>query len=89
MIVGVVRNAREGSLEGGFSDEVYLPLTPGREQAAMYVLLRTHTTPAETAAGLRRAVAGIDSLVPVTRVRSMDEVVANSVAAPRALAARC
>jgi predicted permease len=86
VIVGVVRNAREGSLEGGFSDEVYLPLTPGREQAAMYVLLRTHTTPAETAAGLRRAVAGIDSLVPVTRVRSMDEVVANSVAAPRALA---
>lgn len=86
VIVGVVRNAREGSLEGGFSDEVYLPLTLGREQAAMYVLLRTHTTPAETAAGLRRAVAGIDSLVPVTRVRSMDEVVANSVAAPRALA---
>jgi predicted permease len=86
VIVGVVRNAREGSLEGGFSDEVYLPLTPGREQAAMYVLLRAHTTPTEAAAGLRRAVASIDSLVPVTRVRSMDEVVANSVAAPRALA---
>ena len=86
VIVGVVRNAREGSLEGGFSDEVYLPLTPGRERAAMYVLLRAHTTPTEAAAGLRRAVASIDSLVPVTRVRSMDEVVANSVAAPRALA---
>ena len=86
VIVGVVRNAREGSLEGGFNDEVYLPMTPGREQAAMYVLLRSRTTPAETAAGLRRVVASIDSLVPVTRVRSMDEVVANSVAAPRALA---
>jgi ABC-type antimicrobial peptide transport system permease subunit len=52
----------------------------------MYVLLRSHTTPAETAAGLRRAVAGIDSLVPVKRVRALDEVVASSVAAPRALA---
>jgi ABC-type antimicrobial peptide transport system permease subunit len=31
-------------------------------------------------------VAGIDSLVPVTRVRTLDEVVATSVAAPRALA---
>jgi predicted permease len=86
VIVGVVRNARDGSLEGGFDDEVYLPMTPTRAQPVMYVLLRTHTTPAETAAGLRRAVAGIDSLVPVTRVRALDEVVALSVAAPRALA---
>ena len=86
VIVGVVRNARDGSLEGGFDDEEYLPMTPTRAQPVMYVLLRTHTTPAETAAGLRRAVASIDSLVPVTRVRALDEVVASSVAAPRALA---
>jgi predicted permease len=86
VIVGVVRNAREGSIEGELSDEVYLPMTPARENPVMYVLLRTHATPAETAAGLRRAVAAIDSLVPVTRVRAMDEVVATSVAAPRALA---
>jgi predicted permease len=86
VIVGVVRNARDGSLEGGFDDEVYLPMTPTRAQPVMYVLLRTRTSPAETAAGLRRAVASIDSLVPVTRVRALDEVVASSVAAPRALA---
>jgi predicted permease len=86
VIVGVIRNAREGSLEGGFHDEVYLPMTTGRERPVMSVLLRSRTTPAETADGLRRTVASIDSLVPVTRVRSMDEVVASSVAAPRALA---
>jgi predicted permease len=85
VIVGVVRNAREGSLEGGYDDEAYLPVTPARAQAEMYVLLRTHTTPAATAAGLRRVVASIDSLAAVTRIRTMDEVVANSVAAPRAL----
>jgi len=86
VVVGVIRNTRESSLEGQFHDEVYLPMTPGREQPVMYVMIRSHATPAETADGLRRIVAGIDSLVPVTRVRSMDEVVANSVAAPRALA---
>jgi predicted permease len=86
VVVGVIRNTREGSLEGEFHDEVYLPMTPARERPVMYVLLRSRTTPSETAAGLRRATAGIDSLVPVTRVRSMDEVVANSVAAPKALA---
>jgi predicted permease len=86
VVVGVVRNVREGSLGSDFNDEVYLPMAPTREKPVMYVLLRSHTTPAATAAGLRGAVAGIDSLVPVTRVRSLDEVVATSVAAPRALA---
>jgi putative ABC transport system permease protein len=86
VIVGVVRNAREGSLESDYHDEVFLPVTPQRQPAVMYVLLRTHTTPAEAVSGLRRAVASINSLVPVTRARSMDEVVSTSVAAPRALA---
>ena len=86
IVVGVVRNAREGGLEEGFSDEVFLPMTTGREQPVMYAILRTRTTASETAAGLRSAVGSIDSLVPVTRVRTLDEVVATSVAAPRALA---
>lgn len=86
IVVGEVRNAREGSLSADIEDQVYLPITPEREVPVMYVLVRTHTTPAETASGLRRAVARIDSLVPVTHVRSLDEVVATSVAAPRSLA---
>jgi predicted permease len=86
MVVGIVRDAREGSLAADIQDQVYLPITPEREVPVMYVLLRTHTTPAEAAAALRRAVASVDSLVPVTHVRSLDEVVAVSVAAPRALA---
>jgi len=86
VIVGVVRNASEGSLASDLDYQVYLPMTSVRESPVMYVLLRSHATPAETASGLRRVVASIDSLVPVTRVRALDEVVANSVAAPRALA---
>ena len=86
MVVGVVRNAREGNLAADIEDQVYLPIAPEREVPVMYVLLRTHTTSAEAAAGLRRAVSSVDSLVPVTHVRSLDDVVATSVAAPRALA---
>ncbi len=41
---------------------------------------------AEAAAGLRRVVKQVDPLVPVTRVRSLNEVVAASVSAPRSLA---
>lgn len=86
VVVGVVRNTHEGSLAGGFDDEVYLPMTPAREQPEMYILLRTHTAPDATASGLRRTVASIDTQVAVTRVRSLDEVVERSEAAPRALA---
>jgi len=63
-----------------------LPLTTERDRPVMYAMLRTHTSASEAAAGLRNAVAGINSLIPVTRVRTMDDLVASSVAAPRALA---
>jgi len=86
IVVGVVHNAREGSLAAGYGDEIFLPMTPTRQNPVMYALLSTHITTAETAEGLRSAVAGIDSLVPVTRVRTVDQLVSTSVAAPRALA---
>ena len=86
IVVGVVGNAHDTSLDTGYTDEVYLPLTPDREMSAMYTLLRTHSTPEEAAESLRQVVSQIDSLVPVTRVRSLDEVVSSSVAAPRAIA---
>jgi ABC-type antimicrobial peptide transport system permease subunit len=47
--------------------------------------MRTHSTPAEAAAELRRTVAELDTQVPVTRVRTLGEVVAGVVEAPRAL----
>jgi predicted permease len=86
VVVGVVSNTHGGSLAGGFGDEVYLPMTLAREQPVMYVLLRTRASAADAAAALRNAVAKLDPLVPVTRVRSLNEVVAASVSAPRSLA---
>jgi predicted permease len=84
-VVGVVSNAHDGSLASGFGDEAYFPLSPGHEGPVMYVLLRTRATPQEAASDIRRAVAGLDPQVPVTRVRSLDEVVASSESAPRSL----
>ena len=86
VVVGVISNTHSGSLAGGFGDEVYLPMTTTREQPVMYVLLRTRAGASEAAAGLRSVVKTVDPLVPVTRVRSLNEVVAASVSAPRSLA---
>jgi len=40
-VVGVVNNTHENGLATDFGEEVYLPLTPDREQPVLYVLLRT------------------------------------------------
>jgi predicted permease len=84
-VVGVVNNTHEGSLASGFADEVYLPMTPAQEHPTMYILLRTRMSPGAAAAELRRTVTEVDALVPVTRVRSLNEVIAMSQSAPRSL----
>jgi predicted permease len=86
VVVGVISNTHSDGLAGGFGDEVYLPMTPAQEQPVMEILVRTRATPAEAAEQLRTLVKQLDPLVPVTRIRSLNEVVAASVSAPRSLA---
>jgi predicted lysophospholipase L1 biosynthesis ABC-type transport system permease subunit len=85
LIVGVVGNTHYDSLQSGFGDEVYLPLTLAREQSSMSILLRSGLPASQTAPLLRRAVAALDPSAPVTHVRTLDEVVASSVSSTRAL----
>jgi len=86
VVVGVVSNTHHMSLSGNFGDEVYLPMTPADERAQMYVLLRTSLPLQDASSALRQTVTALDPQVPVTRVRSMDEVIAASESAPRSLA---
>ncbi|HEY1807258.1 MAG TPA: ABC transporter permease [Acidobacteriaceae bacterium] len=85
VVVGVVSNTHERTMASSFGDEVYAPMTAQLETPVMYVLLRTRATTEEAAGELRQAVAAISPEVPVTRVRSLDEVVAASKSATRSL----
>jgi len=85
IVVGVVTNTHHDSLRSDFDDEVYLPMTQGREQPSMSLLVRSRLPASELAPMLRSAVASLDPSVPVTRVRTLNEVVSNSVSATRAL----
>ena len=84
-VVGVVNNTHEAGLAGDFGDELYLPLTPARERPVLYVLMRSQATTQAAAGELRNAVADLNPAVPVTRVRSMNEVVAATQASSRAI----
>ena len=84
-VVGVVNNTHEGGLAGSFGDEVYLPLTPERERPVLYVLMHAQSSTQAAAGELRNVVADLNPAVPVTRVRSMDEVVAATQASSRSI----
>ncbi|HEV2278633.1 MAG TPA: ABC transporter permease [Acidobacteriaceae bacterium] len=85
VVVGVVNNTHEQTLASSFGDQVYAPMVPLLEQPVMYVLVRTQLTTEQTAAQIRQAVAEVNPQVPVTRVQSLNEVVAASESAPRSL----
>jgi hypothetical protein len=86
IVVGVVSDTRHESLEKGAGWEVYLPLNPGNEKPVMNIVLRSSVGTGEVAKGLRKIVAELEPRVPVTRVRTMDEIVAASTSTPRSLA---
>jgi predicted permease len=85
VVVGVVSDTHEGSLSSGFSDEIYAPMNRTNEQPVMYALLRTRASTQQAADALRQAVAQVDPQVPVTRIRTLNEVVAASDSASRSL----
>jgi predicted lysophospholipase L1 biosynthesis ABC-type transport system permease subunit len=84
-VVGIVNNTHEGGLAANFGDEVYLPLTPAREQPVLYVLMRSQSTTVAAAGELRNTVADLNPAVPVTHLRTLNEVVAETQASSRAV----
>ncbi len=84
-IVGVVGDVRDEGLAKSAAWEIYLPF--GQEmEPAMYVVLAVEGDPARSGAALRRAVAEMAPDVPVSRLRTLDGIVAASVGAERSTA---
>lgn len=78
-IVGVVAEARAGSLTGEqFRGHYYIPLA--QDPAARFFLtVRTATEPVAVISSLRAAVTGIDADLPLFDVRTMEERIATSL----------
>jgi putative ABC transport system permease protein len=81
-IVGVVGDVRHEGLGEEPSPAVYVSQLQAPVPFMRYVV-RTAGDPARAAAALRREVAALDGRVAVGEVRTMAEVVADSVASPR------
>jgi putative ABC transport system permease protein len=81
-IVGVVGDTKTGSLTGEGGAQIYVPNAQARENF-MGLVIRTAGDPAAFATTLRREVQALDKDQPIYSVRTMDDVVANSLGTRR------
>lgn len=82
-VVGVTGDIHADGLGNDVADEVYFPeaqvvLEPGR-----WIVVRAGVQATSLAAPIRRAVAGVDPLLALSGVATMDQVIGRSLAASR------
>ena len=80
-VIGVVGDVRTVRLDEPPLPMVYLPYWNLQAPMTASLIVRTHdATPSSVASEVRRALRSIDPQVPVVDVRTMDQVVSDSVA---------
>jgi putative ABC transport system permease protein len=82
-IVGVVGDTKADALDAQSGAQIYVPHTQDPDWNFMALVVRTAGDPAALATTLRREVQAIDKDQPVFGVRTMDDVVANSLGTRR------
>jgi putative ABC transport system permease protein len=82
MIVGVVGNVKQRSLESEVPMQIYLPLSQF-PTTAMTLVVRTAGEPTSVLAGVRDAIRGIDKDQALFNVLTMDELLKESISLRR------
>jgi len=81
-IVGVVSDVRQNGLNERPEFDFYMPIEQWAA-GSMTLVLRTSRAADLLAPELKRALAKVDATAPISRVRSMEQLVRTSIAAPR------
>ncbi|MGH7939384.1 MAG: ABC transporter permease, partial [Bryobacteraceae bacterium] len=83
-IVGIVSDMHHKGLDQPVAPEYYLPLAQG-PYSSMILAVRSTQDPRSLTNAIRQTVQAIDPALPIAHVRTLDQVIADSVA-PRKLA---
>jgi putative ABC transport system permease protein len=81
-VVGIVGDIKEQGLARASAPEIYLP-SDQLPFSSMDVVLRTAVSPLSLAPTIQAAVHRLDPELPVSRVRTLEDVVARSISEPR------
>ncbi|HXT73202.1 MAG TPA: ABC transporter permease [Candidatus Angelobacter sp.] len=86
-IVGVVGNVKYEGLNEKDQPTMYVPYYSDGWAPwfvrSMFVIVRTPADPRNITASVRSAISSLDSTVPLARIRTMDELLSESVTSPR------
>jgi len=85
-IVGVARSSKYSRVDESAHQVVYLPVLQDPNPSGLVVYVRTAAAPKTLFAAVRRAVGQVDASLPVTNLRTMEEQVAEALAAQRMMA---
>jgi putative ABC transport system permease protein len=86
-VVGVVADIRNAGMSKPAGTELFLPARQlGNAQQDAFVIVRTAGNPELGANAVQSAIAAVDSTVPVSRIRTMEDVMGASESQPRFLA---
>src|SRR5947207_956636 len=83
LTVDEARDTKTGSLTGEGGAQIYVPHAQDSQWNFMGLVIRTAGDPAAFATTLRREVQALDKDQPIYNVRTMDDVVANSLGTRR------
>jgi len=82
-IVGVVGNVRLGAMQREMRPSMYLPANQLSSWCCLYSVVRTSLDPTSLGASVQRLVSQMDKDIPVTRVRTMKELLFTQLNEPR------
>jgi len=85
-IVGVVANAKLSGLEAPTDPAIYIPFQQNTWPNALrtsFLVVRTDGDPNNYRAAIRQALRSIDPSLPITQLRTMDEIIAGSLSQRR------
>jgi predicted permease len=75
-VIGVISDVRERGLQLAMKPAIYLPFTQVKQPGVDFLLVRTAMDPMALLDPVRNALWSIDPEQPVTRIKTMDEYVA-------------
>ena len=82
-IVGVVGDIRIGALEREMRPAMYLPASQLSDWCCLSSVVRTKVDPLSLELSVRQLVSSLDKDIPVTQVRTMEDLLSTQLAAPR------
>jgi putative ABC transport system permease protein len=84
-IVGVVEDVKNAALDKPAGTEIFLPERQAIPRRSIYLALHTEGDPHSLIGAVRAAVHDVDPSLPLSQIRTMDEVLAGARSRPRFL----